>query len=178
RVHPFFLTQGTGKKSFVGYTPSQIQHGYGFDQIKAQGEGQTIAIVEAFDHPKIEDDLAVFTSTFNLPPCTTANGCFHKFYSSCSQPKTNSDWAFEISLDVVWAHAIAPQAKILLVEAPSDQLPDLLNAVDFALSSEKCGLPSDLKPTTVSMSWGLSEFDSEITDDSHFVGKKVTFFAS
>jgi subtilase family serine protease len=174
RVHPFFLTLGAGKKNVVGYTPSQIQHGYGFDQINAQGSGQTIAIVAAFDDPNIEQDLAVFNSTFNLPPCTALNGCFHKMYS-VSQPKTNSDWAFEISLDVEWAHAIAPQAKILLVEAPSDLLSDLLDAVDFSLAT-------DLKPTTVSMSWGVSEFDSEITDDSHFVGKnvpfKVSFFAA
>jgi subtilase family serine protease len=171
QVHPFFLAQGAGKKSVVGYSPSQIRRGYGFDQIRAQGSGQTIAIVDAFDHPNIEQDLAVFNSSFNLPACTTANGCFQKVYVSGSKPDTNSVWAFEISLDVEWAHAIAPQAKILLVEAPSDQLPDLLTAVDVALAS-------NLKPTTVSMSWGLSELASEISDDSHFVGKNVTFFAS
>src|SRR5262249_22655643 len=78
RVHRFFLTLGAGKKNVVGYTPSQIRHGYGFDQINAQGSGQTIAIVEAFDDPNIEQDLGVFSSMFNLPPCTTLNGCFHK----------------------------------------------------------------------------------------------------
>jgi subtilase family serine protease len=171
QVHPFFLTQGAGKKSVTGYTPSQIRRGYGFDQITGQGQGQTIAIVDAFDHPNIEQDLAIFNSTFNLPSCTTANGCFHKVYASGSKPDTNSVWAFEISLDVEWAHAIAPQAKILLVEAPTDQLPDLLAAVDVALAS-------NLKPTTVSMSWGLNEPASAISDDSHFVGKNVTFFAS
>jgi subtilase family serine protease len=171
QVHPFFLTQGAGNKGVVGYTPSQIRRGYGFDQIKGQGNGQTIAIVDAFDHPNIEQDLAIFNSTFNLPPCTTANGCFKKVYASGSKPDTNSIWAFEISIDVEWAHAIAPQAKILLVEAPSDQLPDLLAAVDVAVASKP-------KPTTVSMSWGLGELASEISDDSHFVGKNVTFFAA
>src|SRR5689334_20538175 len=75
QVHPFFLTQGAGKKSVTGYTPSQIRRGYGFDQIAAQGEGQTIAIVDAFDHPNIEQDLATFSSKFHLPDCTTKNGC-------------------------------------------------------------------------------------------------------
>src|SRR5262249_26307843 len=120
QVHPFFLTQGAGKKSVVGYTPSQIRRAYGFDQIKGQGSGQTIAIVVAFDHPNIEQDLAVFDSTFNLPSCTTANVCLHKVYASGSKPDTNSDWAFETALDVEWAHAIAPEAKILLVEAPAE----------------------------------------------------------
>jgi subtilase family serine protease len=171
QAHPFFLTMGAGKKSVVGYTPAQIRHGYGFDQIAGQGEGQTIAIVDAFDHPNIEQDLAIFNSTFSLPSCTTANGCFRKVYASGSKPETNSIWAFEISLDVEWAHAIAPQAKILLVEAPSDQLSDLLAAVDVATASNP-------KPTAVSMSWGLNELASEISDDSHFVGKNVTFFAA
>ena len=171
QAHPFFLTQGAGKKAIVGYTPAQIGHGYGFDQIAGQGEGQTIAIVDAFDHPNIEQDLALFSSTFDLPDCTKRNGCFHKVYATGSKPDTNSIWAFEISLDVEWAHAIAPKANILLVEAASDQLSDLLAAVDVALASH-------LQPRTVSMSWGLPEPLTEVTHDSHFVGKNVTFFAS
>ena len=179
QAHPFFLTQGAGKNSIVGYTPAQIGHGYGFDQISGQGKGQTIAIVDAFDHPNIEQDLALFSSTFGLPGCTRRNGCsfFQKVYASGSKPDTNSIWAFEISLDVEWAHAIAPKANILLVEAASDQLSDLLAAVDVALAS-------DPQPTTVSMSWGLPEPPTAPTAvwyDSHFVGKNVknvTFFAS
>ena len=136
QARPFFLTQSGGKKAVVGYTPAQIGHGYGFDQISGQGKGQTIAIVDAFDHPNIEQDLALFSSTFGLPACTKRNGCFQKVYASGSKPDTNSIWAFEISLDVEWVHAIAPKAKILLVEAASDQLSDLLAAVDIALASD------------------------------------------
>ena len=173
QAHPFFLTQGAGKNSIVGYTPAQIGHGYGFDQISGQGKGQTIAIVDAFDHPNIEQDLALFSSTFGLPGCTRRNGCsfFQKVYASGSKPDTNSIWAFEISLDVEWAHAIAPKANILLVEAASDQLSDLLAAVEVALAS-------DLQPTTVSMSWGLPEPPDAASHDTHFFGKNVTFFAS
>jgi subtilase family serine protease len=171
QVHPFSWTQGAGKKSVTGYTPSQIRRGYGFDQIKDQGKGQTIAIAVAFDHPNIEEDLAVFDSTFDLPACTIANGCLHKVYASGLKPDTNSVWAFEIALNVEWAHAIAPQAKILLVEASADTLDDLLAAVDVAVAS-------DLKPRTVSMTWGGPEFASEITEDNHFIGKDVAFFAA
>ena len=78
-----------------------------------------IAIVDAYDDPKIESDLGVFNSTFSLPACTTANGCFKKIYAS-SRSRTDSGWSLEISLDVEWAHAIAPNAKIILVEAASN----------------------------------------------------------
>jgi subtilase family serine protease len=173
QAHPFFLTEGAGKKSVTGFTPAQIRHGYGFDQISNQGKGQTIAIVAAFDHPDIEHDLSVFNGTFNLPACTADNGCFHKVFASGSNPGTNSVWAFEISLDVEWAHAIAPEATILLVEAASDQLQDLLAAVDVTVASK-------LTPRTVAMTWGLDELsvDSELSDDSHFVHRNITFFAS
>jgi subtilase family serine protease len=173
QVHPLFVTQVTGQNGVVGFTPDQIRRGYGFDQIPSKGRGQTIAIVDAFDHPDIENDLKVFNKAFNLPACTTQNGCFKKIYASGSNPGTDPFWAFEIALDVEWAHAIAPEAKILLVEAAGQTLDDLLAAVDVAVAYKP-------QPTTVSMSWGGSEFATEVTEDSHFIVKnrKVTFFAA
>jgi subtilase family serine protease len=63
-------------------SPDQLRKAYGFVNVTNQGEGQTIAIVGAFDHPNIESDLAVFNTHFALPPCTTGNGCFENVYAS------------------------------------------------------------------------------------------------
>src|SRR5262245_53673154 len=59
----------------VGVTPAEIRHAYGFDNVANQGSGQTIAIVVAFNNPTLQTDLGIFTQTFALPSCTTANGC-------------------------------------------------------------------------------------------------------
>ena len=152
-----------------GLSPAQTRHAYGFDLIPNQGAGQTIGIVDAFDDPNIESDLGVFNTKFGLPACATSNGCFQKIYASGVKPRTSSGWALEIALDVEWAHAIAPQAKILLVEAASSRLTDLLKAVDVAVLKGA---------SVVSMSWGGGEISSESSDDSHFTATGVTFTAS
>src|SRR5262249_17969012 len=79
-------------------------------------------------------------------------------------------WASEIALDVEWSHAIAPGAKILLVEAASDSFTDLLNAVDYA--SKQPGV------SVVSMSWGSTEFSGETALDKHFTTPGITYVAS
>src|SRR6266446_9455224 len=112
-MKPFAMSSPTG------LTPNQVQHAYGFDQLASQiggqGAGQTIGIVDAYDDPNIANDLAVFSSTFGLPQCNTSNPCFQKIYASGFRPAASSGWSLEIALDVEWAHAIAPQARILLV---------------------------------------------------------------
>src|SRR5207245_394079 len=133
----------------VGYTPAQIRHAYGFDNImfggvQGNGAGQTIAIVDAYDDPNIYKDLDVFDSTFALPGGPAIN--FLKKVTPEGHTKTNASWAGEISLDVEWAHAIAPGANILLVEAATSSLTNLLNAVTYA--SSQSGV------VAVSMSWG------------------------
>jgi subtilase family serine protease len=158
----------------VGLTPSQIRHAYGFDLLSCSssntcGSGQTVAIVDAFDDPNIQSDLNTFDSQFGLPSCTTSNGCFTKATPQ-GQPKTNSGWALEISLDVEWAHAIAPGAKILLVEAATNSFANLFGAVDFAAS--QTGVHQ------VSMSWGGAESSSDPSNNFHFQVTGVTFFAS
>ena len=120
----------------------------------------------------MEKDLAAFDKQFNLPSCTTANGCFekHKMESSTA---SNSGWAMETSLDVEWAHAIAPTAKILLVEAKTPSGANLLSAIDYAAARKDV--------VAVSMSWGGAEFSDELSYDSHFVSKtssSIAFFAS
>ncbi len=156
----------------VGLTPSQIRHAYGFDVLSCSssntcGSGQTVAIVDAFNDPNIQSDLNTFDTQFGLPTCTTSNGCF-TIATPQGAPRTNRGWALEISLDVEWAHAIAPGANILLVEAVTNSFANLFGAVDYASAHAN----------QVSMSWGGGEFSSEASNDFHFQVSGVTFFAS
>ncbi len=169
----YFVHQASGASlstpPSTAFTPAQIRHAYGFDLITNQGAGQTIALVDAYDDANAGNDLSVFSKQFNLPACTTSNGCFRQLYSSGRKPQANANWAVEIALDIEWAHAIAPQAKILLVEAPSNNLSDLLSAVDFAVRNGA---------SVVSMSWTSGELSSERNLDNHFVATGVTFLAA
>lgn len=153
----------------MGITPGQIKHAYGIDMIPNQGEGQTIAIVAAYDHPNIESDLQVFNTTFSVPNCTSNNGCFKKVYARDKIPEVKSRWAVEIALDVEWAHAIAPKAKILLVEAADSSFDELSQAAKVAVKKGA---------TVVSMSWGAPEFSSESEYNRSFNVRHVTFVAA
>lgn len=154
----------------TGLSPATIKSAYNFPTSLTAGAGKTIAIVDAYDDPTAEADLAVFSTAFGLPACTTANGCFSKVPQTGSGklPKANAGWALEISLDVQWAHAIAPGAKILLVEAASNSFTNLLIAEDYAAAHAGY----------VSNSWGAGEFSGENAYDSHFVQSGVSFFVS
>lgn len=154
----------------TGLSPATIKSVYNFSTSSTAGAGKTIAIVDAYNDPTAESDLAVFSSQYGLPACTTANGCFKKVNQNggTSYPRTSSGWALEISLDIQWAHAIAPGAKILLVEAKSNSFSNLLAAEDYAKAHANY----------VSNSWGGSEFSGEASYDSHFVQSGVGFFVS
>src|SRR5262245_15702486 len=108
-----------GGGSPAGYTPAQVRHAYGFDQLANDGAGQTIAIVDAYDAPNIVSDLDTFSQQFSLPTTTSGLFTFSKVFAQGSKPKADGGWAQETSLDVEWAHAIAPRANIMLVEAAS-----------------------------------------------------------
>ncbi len=159
----------------TGYTPQQIQNAYGVNQITfsggkvaGNGAGQTIAIVTAYNDPNIKSDLAAFDSQFGLsaPPSFQVD--------NLGATTTDAGWALETSLDVEWAHSVAPGANIVLVEAPSASLSDLLNAVNYA--SNQPGV------SVVSMSWGTTEFWGESAYDSIFTTPAghtgVTFVAA
>jgi subtilase family serine protease len=167
-ARPPIHLKGNSASSPKGLSPAQVRHAYGFDQLTNQGDGQTIAIIDAFDDPNIEADLGVFNTKFALPACTTSNGCFRKIYAA-GQPRTDAGWSLEMALDVEWAHAIAPKARIILVEAASNSLLNLFDAVDIAVSNGA---------SVVSMSWGGGEFSSEPSYDTHFYASGVTFTAS
>lgn len=168
-ARPPIHVKGNATSAPTGLSPAQTRHAYGFDQITNQGSGQIIGIVDAYDDPNIESDLGVFDSQFGLTACTSGNGCFQKIYASGSKPRTNAGWSLEMSLDVEWSHAIAPQAKIILVEAASNSFANLLQAVDVAVQNGA---------SVVSMSFGGSEFSSEASNDTHFAVNGVTFTAS
>ena len=173
RCHALVLTDGVTPRASIsptGLSPTTIKSVYQFSTSLTAGAGTTIAIVDAYDDPTAESDLAVFSQQYGLPACTTANGCFTKVNQTggTKYPRTDAGWALEISLDVQWAHAIAPGAKILLVEASSNSFANLLTAEDYAKAHARY----------VSNSWGASEFSSETGYDSHFVQPGVSIFVS
>jgi subtilase family serine protease len=143
------------------------------------GGGGIIVIVDAYDYPTAKDDLNVFSEQFGLPSCTTttaAKPCFfQKIYASGTPPAANCGWAQEAALDIEWAHAMAPDAKIVLVEAASNSFADLLFAVDTATAIVQANGGGQ-----VSMSWGGSEFSSEVSNDYHFssMAGGVVYFAA
>ena len=144
-----------------------------------QGSGQTIYVVNAHHNPNAANDLKVFSAKFGLPTCTTlsipvnsalplkapasGSGCsFAVVYAakgatttapkgalSGTVPAVNESWVTESALDIEWAHAIAPLARIILIEAQSASVPDMMAAVALA---------NRMGPGIVSMSFGLGEF--------------------
>jgi subtilase family serine protease len=170
-AHTYYhLAHPNASPSPTGLSPATIKSVYNFPTSLTAGVGKTIAIVDAYNDPTAESDLAVFSSQYGLPACTTANGCFSKVDQNggTNYPRTDSGWALEISLDIQWAHAIAPGAKILLVEAKTNSFTNLLTAEDYAKTHAQY----------VSNSWGGSEFSSESSYDSHFSQSGVSFFVS
>jgi hypothetical protein len=156
-----------------GYSPAQVRHAYGLDAVTtfyaangqaaaANGSGQTIAIVDAYNDPGIVNDLAVFDQQFGLaapPRFSVINQNGGTALPTAADP-TGGTWALETALDVEWAHALAPGANILLVEANSNSGGDLFAAVNTARN--QTGV------TVVSMSFGGSEFVGENTLDGTF----------
>jgi subtilase family serine protease len=157
----------------AGETPQSIYPVYNLT-FDTTGGSNVIVIVDAFDYPTAENDLNVFSSQFGLPACTKATGCFQQIYASGSKPRANCGWAQEAALDIEWAHAMAPRAKIVLVEASSNSFANLFAAVDVATSQVTPGGGKG----EVSMSWGGSEFSSEASNDGHFQNTGVVYFGS
>ena len=153
-----------------GLTPQEAKGAY---HLPDRGGAGTIAIITAYDHPFIESDLAVFTRAFSLPPCTVASKCL-EIHKMATKLKTNTDWSMETALDTQWSHAVATEAKILVVEAVSDHGADLMKAVDYARNRKDV--------VSVSMSWGGDEFAGETKLDEHFTSlsssSPIAYFAS
>jgi subtilase family serine protease len=176
-----------GRTLLTAYTPAQILAAYGTNQIafnggtiKGDGAGQTIAIVDAYYDPSIQTDLATFSSKYGLTPLDGKNGdgTFKQIdLSNKKLSPAGDDWTVETALDVEWAHAVAPKANIVLVEAASDgqnaltgEPTDLLHAVQTAANTPGVSV--------VSMSWGIGEVPQETNWDSFFTKPGVTFVAA
>jgi hypothetical protein len=146
------------------FSPAQITQAYGVNLLSNTGAGQTIYIVDAYNDPNIASDLGTFDSQWGLaaPP----NFTVHKMSTRVAN---SSSWGVEESLDVEWAHAIAPQANIVLVEATSSSNSALFSAVNWATTNGA---------KIVSMSWGGSDSTSDGSYDSYFEHAGVTYIAS
>jgi len=129
--------------------------------IPAAGSGKTVAIVDAFDNPNVEADLANYRKEYGLPACTTANGCFRKVDQNggTNYPAGDTGWGAEISLDVDMVSAICPNCNILLVEANSNGIGDLV-----AAEQQAAALGAD----AISNSWGASDNFALYSYDSAF----------
>jgi hypothetical protein len=145
------------------FTPAQIRKAYGIDQLADNGTGKTIAIVIAYRSNTIQADLNAFCAQYGLAPLTLT------ILQPYGVPPPDAGWAMEMTLDVEWAHAIAPGANIILVEALSNSGNDLINAVDFA---------NTLGADVISMSWGMNEFPNSPLYDGLFSQPGVTYFAA
>jgi subtilase family serine protease len=133
------------------YMAADLQAAYALPSAQ-RGKNQTIAIVDAFNDPNAEADLAVYRKTNKLPACTTANGCFKKVNQKGQQrnyPPTDDGWALEESLDLDMASAICPHCKIILAEASTNFDSDLFPTEDEA---------ARLGANVISDSWGEPEF--------------------
>jgi subtilase family serine protease len=119
----------------AGYGPTDLQAAYNLPS-STNGTGQTVGIVDAFDDPTAESDLATYRSHYSISACTTANGCFRKLNQrgkAKNYPAFNVGWAQEIALDTDMVSAICPNCHILLIEGDTNSFHDLALSVDMAV---------------------------------------------
>jgi hypothetical protein len=167
----------------AGLVPTQIRQAYGFDQLynSVDGTGQTIAIIDAFGDRYTTTSGSGKKTTTTITDATQSD--WTKFCGQFGLPTggltvvypqgTNSvdtGWAMETALDIQWAHAIAPGAKILLVVSYDNSFSNMFAAVDYAVTTGGANV--------VSMSWGGGGGAGELTYDAHFKYPGVTFVAS
>lgn len=183
---PFLKVAGPPSALPTGATPAQIRHAYGFDTVvfgatPGDGTGQTIAIVTAYDTPTALSDLKKFDTQFNIPDPPTFTK-MSQIGSKIALPPTDpagpgnplGNWERETLLDIQWAHAIAPGADILLVEADDNTPANLYQAAAFAASQPGVSV--------VSMSFGFGETLLDTSTNSIFTTPSghagVTFVAA
>ena len=151
---PSYLDPTTTNRPGCGYTARQLVNHYGVDEAQAlglKGKGQTIVIVDAFGSPTALADLNAFSQAMGLPAATAKN--FQVVYPDGAPTAADPDWALETTLDIEWAHAFAPEAKIVLVVAPSQDNAELAYGVEYAVDHHLGNV--------ISNSWGLAEADAD-----------------
>ena len=161
-----------------GYSPAQITAAYGLNDISLRsssgvmitgdGTGQTIALVEVYHDPNIQASLDEFDAVYGLPNISLD-------VINQAGNLTDQGWAGEESMDVEWAHAIAPGANIVVVEAApgsndTQGFNDFVTAVQTASQTKAV--------TVVSMSLGMDEYSGESANDSVFATAGITYIAA
>lgn len=153
--------------SFIGYTPCQIINGYNLNNIKfpenqIPGTGVNIVIILAYSNPKMQNDLDIFCKKYGiLAPKLN-------ILKIKKNTTSNSGWNVESCIDTQWISAIAPGANITVIEAPSDDKNDLIDAVKYA---------ENLNPDIISMSWGFPEYEG-ILKNNIFKKKNIIYIAA
>lgn len=161
----------------TGLPPSAIAAVYNLSGLSASsgaGSGQIIAIVDAYKDPNALSDLNTWGARYGYPTLSTCSSltqtgaCFEQLDPQ-GTPGVNSLWALEESLDIEWAHAEAPQAKLVLIEAANSSDGTLFSAVQYANS---------IGATEVSMSWVSGESSGETADDAYMANPGTFYTAS
>jgi subtilase family serine protease len=142
-----------------GYSPADLRSAYKLTSLGSAS--QTVAIVDAYNDPNAESDLAVYRARYGLAACTTANGCFRKVNQNghTTYPANNVGWSEEISLDLDMVSAICPHCHILLVETDNNSFANLGIGVDRAAA---------MHAKVISNSYGGHEFSSETSYQGHY----------
>ncbi|MFF7351850.1 putative Ig domain-containing protein [Streptomyces filipinensis] len=143
-----------------GLSPANLHSAYNLPT--TGGSGLTVAIVDAYNDPNAESDLATYRSTYGLSACTKANGCFKQVSqtgSTTSLPTNDTGWAGEEALDLDMVSAVCPNCSIVLVEANSANDSDLGTAENEAVA---------LGAKVVSNSWGGSESSAQTGEDTQY----------
>ena len=160
-----------------GYSPAQLQSAYGLASAAAtRGSGATVAIIDAYNDPSAESDLATYRSAAGLPACTTASGCFKQLSQNGQTSPLPPDagtagqasdgWDVEESLDIDMVSAICPKCKIDLIEADTSSDADLDMAANTGASLANFE----------SNSYGGTEYSGEQSEDANYdhPGKVIT----
>lgn len=179
---------------YQAYTPDEIRTAYSMPSLKnatpaQMGAGQTIYIIDSNNDPQILAELMQFSKQYNLPGCTsvtiTSSNIGKAAVDGCqigvvyldtngavttSQPQYDNDWATEIALDVEWAHATAPFARIVLIETPNNNVATFANAIKFVNAAGQ--------PGAVSMSFAAPEGSYVSGYDSLFTAPGITYLAA
>jgi subtilase family serine protease len=154
-------TERNAKSNVVpqGFGPSDLHSAY---NVTTNGSASTImAIVDAYGYTSAETDMGVYRSTYGLPACTSANGCFAKYNErgqKSNYPQANTGWSQETALDLDMASAMCPNCKIILVEANSSSYSDLAAAENLA---------ANLGARVISNSYGGAESGSQSYESAY-----------
>jgi subtilase family serine protease len=168
RCHAHVITDDKGRPlakpqpQQAALTPADLQSAYGLGPFSgSNGSSRTIAIVDAYHYPTAEADLATYRSTYGLPSCTKASGCFRQVDQNggTNYPAVDAGWAQEAALDIDMASATCPRCSIILVEAASNYLTDLGTAVNRAAL---------MGADVISNSYGGGEYLTETADENAY----------